>query len=92
MRRNTKLLNGNYHALPGTADSWREALSTCFILANKRQKTDSITRAQLPKQPTNGSLFMQKDLAADPVHDLYNLISSSISPGSVVSVAIVNQI
>lgn len=38
MCRNTKPFNGNYHALPGTADSLREALLTCFILANKRQR------------------------------------------------------
>lgn len=38
MCRNTKPFNGNYHALPGTADSLREALLMCFILANKRQR------------------------------------------------------
>ena len=44
MQRNTKLFNGNYHALTGTADSLREALSMCIILANKRQKTDFMYR------------------------------------------------
>jgi len=45
-----KAFQGNYHALPGTVDSLREVILMCFILANKRQKTDisRCTRAELP--------------------------------------------
>lgn len=68
--------SSNYHALPGTADSLREALSACFTLANGRQKTDlgRCTRARLANQPTSCSLFIENKLMFDPVHDPCNLL------------------
>lgn len=93
MRRNTKPFNGNYHALPGTADSLRGALPTCFSLASERQKTDlSIcSRAQLARESTSCSLFTQQNNDIYPIHDRYNLRRTSTITGRSVSVGSVRK-
>lgn len=66
MHRNTKLFNGNYHAVPGTADSLREALSMCFIIEDKRQKMYKSSTVNAANRPWH----VWGTVAADPTNDL----------------------
>lgn len=69
--RNTKPLSGNYHAQPGTADSFREALSTWFILQTKDVQE---LNCQTSPLAVVYSCNKTKNLVANCVHDPDNLL------------------